>query len=81
MNTDRTPDDIFAECRGALLGQRLTAVICEHLFTGKKLETHKQVADLIYGDLNKLSQELEQDDWIELPDGTTFQLTFKGCTP
>jgi hypothetical protein len=80
-NTDRTPDDIFAECTGTRLGQLLTEKIALHFFTGGTLETHREISELIHGELMKLSQEVREGDWIELPDGTAFHLNSKGCTP
>ena len=77
-NTDRTPDDIFAECTGTRLGQLLTEKIALHL---RGESEYGAISELIHGELMKLSQEVSEGDWIELPDGTAFHLNSKGCTP
>ncbi len=44
---------------------------------GKCNLSARELEDIIYGDLNQLASEATIGDWIELPNGTTYTLTFK----
>lgn len=57
---------------GVMLGQRIT-----YALAGKVHADYQTLADLVYGELLRIAREHEPGDWIELPNGTTYTMTFK----
>lgn len=52
---------------GCAIAQRLTAAL-----TGNGIP-YEKLADLVYGELRTVAQELKRGDWIELPGGVTVE--------
>lgn len=56
---------------GTRIGQQLTAALTGHGIP------HDQLSEIIYKELDAIATFHKPGDWIEMPDGTTYTLTFK----
>jgi hypothetical protein len=56
---------------GCIIAQRLTMAL-----SGLGISYEKR-SKVIYGEFLDISNEMDIGDWLEFPDGTTFELTYK----
>lgn len=56
---------------GCILAQRLTTAL-----TGLGID-FATIQNIVYAELAAIGHEQNKGDWIALPDGTTYEMTFK----
>lgn len=56
---------------GCAIAQRITSSL---LLMGIP---YQKIADIVYGECSSITNEQSLGDWLEMPDGTTYTLTFK----
>ena len=61
---------------GCIIAQRLCVAISHKIDVN-----YKELEEIVYGELNRISDEQSYGDWLEFPTGTTYTLTFHCATP
>jgi hypothetical protein len=61
-----------------MIAQRITTRLCGHLLSqGAPLADYGTIADIVYGEISDIADEQAVGDWIESPNGSTWNLEFK----
>lgn len=56
---------------GCILAQRLTSAL-----SARPKYDYASIRDIVYGELSAIASEQRKGDWLEFPNGTTYEMTF-----
>jgi hypothetical protein len=80
-------DKPVADPIGCMIAQRITTALCGHLLSrmhdsallaqGAPLADYGTIADIVYGEISDIADEQAVGDWIQAPNGSTWNLEFK----